>query len=76
MKKEYRQQAEKNLRLEFILTEISKDLQIKVEKEEIDKLIESVGDEKLRQKLNTPSERLIIKHNLAKRKTLDALLKM
>lgn len=76
LRKEYRDQAERSLRLELILNEISDDLKITVEKKEIDDLIQAVGDEKLKKKLNTPSERIAVRASLRKRKVIDALLKL
>jgi FKBP-type peptidyl-prolyl cis-trans isomerase (trigger factor) len=76
LKGEYRNQADKNLRLELILNEIAGDLKIKVEDAEIDKLISSVGDQKLRDNLKKPQEKVNIRASLRKRKVLDALLKM
>jgi len=62
------------LKLELILNEIAQDLKIQVSDQEIDSLIQSVGDEKLRESLKTPSERSGIRSTLRKRKVLDTLL--
>jgi len=74
LRSEYTQQAERTLKLELILNEIAQDLKIQVSDQEIDSLIQSVGDEKLQESLKTPSERSGIRSTLRKRKVLDTLL--
>ena len=74
LRSEYSQQSERTLKLELILNEIAQDLKIQVSDQEIDSLIQSVGDEKLRESLKTPSERSGIRATLRKRKVLDTLL--
>ncbi len=76
LRKNYRQQAEEELKLELILNEIGNTLGIAVGDEEIAELIKAVGDEKLQDRLKTPNQRSIIAANLRKRKIIDALLKM
>lgn len=76
IRKEYKDQAERNVRLELILNEIAQDMEIKIEKSEIDKLVESVGDPKLKEKLDTPTERNAVRISLRKRKVLDNLMKL
>lgn len=76
LRQEYRQQAERNLKLELILNEIAIDLKIKVDENEINQLIQTVKDEKLRKNLSKPPERANIAVSLRKRKTLDALIRM
>lgn len=73
LREDYKKQAKETLKLEFILQKIVADRKIKVEKEEIDKMIQAVPNEKLRQKLNTPLQRAYIASILAKRKVLDYL---
>lgn len=73
---EYRGRAEEELKLELILNEIGNDLGITVKGDEIDQLINAVGDEKLRDRLKTPEQRPSIAVSLRKRKIIDALLKM
>ena len=77
LKKEYRQQAERSLRLEFILNEISQDLKITVFEEEVDQLINSLGDENIKENLRKSSvDRASIRESIRKRKTTDELLKL
>lgn len=76
LRADYKKTAEDTLTMEFILAAIMKDRQIKVEKEEIDKMIKAAPDEKIRKQLNTPEQRAYIAHILAKRKTIDFLLSL
>lgn len=69
----FRNQANKTLQLEFILQAIVVDRKIKIEKEEIDKMIKAAPDKKIQEKLNTPTEKAYIASILAKRKVLDFL---
>lgn len=74
LRTEYQKQAEEMIKLEWILGKISTDQKTKVEETEIDKMIDSVPEEKTRQALRTPGQRLYIKNIIAKRKTIDSLL--
>ncbi len=77
LRKEYHQEAERTLRLELILNEIANDLKTTVFEEEVDRLIDSVGDEKLKETLKSNAhERDAIRASLRKRKVTDELLKM
>ena len=69
----FRQQAEQTLKLEFILQQIVVDRKVKVEKSEIDKMINAAPDKKIQKKLDTPLERAYIASIIAKRKVLDYL---
>ena len=69
----FKQQAEQTLKLEFILQAIVVERKIKIEKEEIDKMIQATPDKKVQEKLNTPMERAYIASIIAKRKVLDYL---
>ena len=76
LRKEYRQQAERTLKLELILNEIAEDMKVSVADQEVDEMIKAVGDEKLRRSLDTPTERTAIRASLRKRKVIDNLLRM
>ncbi len=69
----FRQQSEQTLKLEFILQQIVADRKVKVEKEEIDKMINAAPDKKIQKRLDTPIERAYIASIIAKRKVLDYL---
>lgn len=68
---EYRQQAEKNLKMEFALNEIADKENITVSKEDIDNLIAKVEKREEKEKLQKDSYYLA--HLLRQQKTLDFL---
>jgi len=74
LRAEYARTAEETLRLELILQDVANDLKVTVDKKDIDKMIDSVGDSETKKKLDTPSERAGIEAMLVKRKTVDQLL--
>lgn len=76
LREEYQAQAERTLKLELILNEVAQDLNVKVSDQEVTELIKAVGNEKLKEKLDTPTERATIRASLRKRKVLDQLLRM
>lgn len=76
LKSEYNQQAERTLKLEFILNEIAQEQKVTVEDAEVQAVINAVGDEKLRKSLDNPSERTAIHANLRKRKVIESLLRL
>lgn len=69
----YRKQAAETLQMEFILQAIVQDRQIKINKEQVDKMIAAAPDEKARKRLDTPMQRAYISAILAKRQALDYL---
>ena len=73
VKAEYALTAINSLKLELILQTIAAAKKITVKDEEIDKMIAEAGDEKLKQQLNTPSERAYIGVVLKKKKAIDFL---
>lgn len=73
LRADFRQQAEQTLKLEFTLQQIVMDRKVKVEKGEIDKMIQATPDEKIRKRLDTPLERAYLASIIAKRKVLDYL---
>lgn len=76
LKKEYRQTAENTLKIELILQKIAKDKNFEVKDEEIDKMINQTGDEKIKQKLNTPQEKAYLASVLRKRQVIDYLISL
>lgn len=74
IKKTYTQQAEDNLKLEFILQEITKSENIEVTDAEIETLLKDVTDLEAKKKLQTPEETSRIKSVLRRRKTIDRLI--
>ncbi len=74
---DYEKTAQDNIKLEFVLGDIAADLKVQVPDEEIDHLINSLPDEKLKQKVqNSAEERLNVRLALIKRKTVAQLLKI
>ncbi len=73
VRQEYALTAANSLKLELILQAIAEDKKIIVKDEEIDKMINEAGDEKLKQQLNTPAERAYIGVVLKKKKAIDFL---
>jgi len=76
LRADFRQQAEQTLKLEFILQQIVTDRKVKIEKGEIDKMIQATPDEKIRKRLDTPLERAYLASIIAKRKILDYLINL
>jgi len=73
IKAEYAQTAVNSLKLELILQSIAEAKKFTVTDAEIDKMIAEAGDPKLKQQLNTPSERAYIGVVLRKKKAIDFL---
>lgn len=76
IRQEYAKQADEAIKLELVLTEVAKEQQIEVSDEEIDKLIDSTGDDKTKETLSTPSQKRLIKSTLMRRKALDNLISL
>lgn len=76
VRKDYAKQAEEAIKLELILNEVAKGQKIEVSDEEIDKLIDSTGDDKTKETLSTPSQKRLIKSALMRRKALDSLISL
>lgn len=72
LKKRFRQEIEDTYKLEFMLTEIADKEQIKVEKEDIEKLLSGINDEKERR--TAEQNAYYYASILRKQKTLDFLL--
>lgn len=76
IKAEYALSAANTLKLELILQAIADQKKITVKDEEIDKMINQAGDEKLKKQLNTPSERAYIASVLRKKQIIDFLVSL
>lgn len=73
---DYARQAEEAIKLELVLTEVAKEQKIEVSDEEIDKLIDSTGDDKTKEALSTASQKRLIRLTLMRRKALDNLISL
>ena len=71
IKSEYKEQAERNLKIEFILAEIADSEKITVAQEDIDKILKTVEKEEEKAKLQKDSYYLA--HLIRQQKTLDFL---
>lgn len=76
LRADYAKRAAEQLKIEFILAEISKKENIKVTKEELDQLIDSTSDVKLKESLKAPEARRHIELSMIKRKTVEYLLEL
>lgn len=76
LRKEYREMAERNLKDEFIISEIAKEERIKVDPKEIEDAIEAAPDEKTRENFRKDYGRRYIEDILRKRKTVEYLLRV
>lgn len=74
LRNDYATEAEKNLKLEFILSKLIIEEKIEVTDEEIKKAIEATPDEKTRIELEKPEQKAYIRAVLAKQKMIDRLL--
>ncbi len=76
LRTEYRRSAEENLKAEFLLTEISVKESVTVDDKEIADAINAVPDNKTRELLKEPDQKMYIKAVLTKSKTLEKLSEM
>lgn len=76
IREEYQKQAEYSIKIELILAAIAAREKIEVSDEEVTKMIEVTGDEKVKKSLQTPQERAYLKQILRKRKVIDKLSKL
>lgn len=74
LKGEYRQMAEKNIKLEFLLLNVARQEEIKVEESEISATIEATPDQKSRQDLAKAENRVYLESILLKNKVVQKLL--
>jgi len=73
LKKEWKPQAEKSVKLEFALSEVAKSENIMITDEDINKVLSTVSDEKMRQELEKPEQKVYIKYSLQRDKTIQRL---
>lgn len=76
IREEYAKTAQKTLHADFAITEISFKEDLKVTDEEVEKSINDVPDEKTRELLSSPEQRMYVKAILTKAKTLEKLAEM
>ncbi len=76
LKTEYQVIAKDSLKIELILQKIADERKIKIEDKEIQAMIDASGDEKIKQQLNTPSEKAYLNSILRKRKVIDYLISL
>jgi len=76
LRKEYQQTAERNIKDEFIVSEIAQEEGIGVEDKEVDEAIAAAPDEKTRKAFSEEGGRQYIENILRKRKTIEFLLKV
>lgn len=74
LKSEYKQSAEKTLKLEFLLASIGQAEAISVSDEEINETIQAAPDDETRKNLANPESRAYIKSILFKNKTIQKLM--
>jgi len=75
LKENYEKIAEQNIKAELVLNELITVEKIEVTEEEIDKAIEEVEDENMREQLNNPVQRVYIRTILEKQKLIEHLTK-
>lgn len=74
LKSEYEKVAEQNLKAEFVLGHLVVEEKVEVEDKEIEEMISAVGDEKTKERLQDPMQRLYIKTILQKNKLISKLI--
>jgi FKBP-type peptidyl-prolyl cis-trans isomerase (trigger factor) len=74
LRKDYDLSSEKNIKAEFVLSQLILDEKIEVTDKEIDDMIGAVGDKALGEKMNSPMEKLYIKTILQKNKLIQKLV--
>jgi len=75
MQKEYHEIAERNLKDEFILNQISQEEKISASEKEITDAIEAAPDDKTRERLQEQRGKAYLEDVLRKRKTIEYLIK-
>lgn len=74
LRSEYELQAKNSISLDFILTKVAQEQKIEIKDAEVDSAIEAAAsDAKIKERLNTPEQRRVIKGVLARRAALDSL---
>ncbi len=75
LKKNYNQVAEQNIKAELVLNELIIQEKIVASEEEVDKAIAEIQDEKIREQLNNPVQKVYIKTVLEKQKLIEYIIK-
>ena len=73
---EYKENAEKTIKSDFLITEVAKEEGIDVTEEDIEKTINVIPDEESRKQFENPEQRMYIKAVMLKAKTLENLVQM
>jgi len=73
LKREYRQQAQETLKLEFILSAIADEQKIKVSDEEVEKMVQALPTEESKKEFQKPEQKAYLRHLLRKRHVIDSL---
>lgn len=76
LREEYRETAEKNLKDEFTVSEITQKENIEISSKEVDEAVAAAPDEKARKAFKEGSGRQYITNILRQRKTIEYLLKL
>lgn len=74
LRQEYQKKAEETLKLEFILNSIANEQNLQAEDKEIEAFIKAAPDQKTKEALNLPAQKLYLSSILRKRKAIDFLL--
>lgn len=73
LKEEYQKEAEKLLKLEFILLAIADQEKIQVEEKEIEGIIKAIPQKEIQKEFQTPEQKLYLQNLLIKQKVIDSL---
>lgn len=76
IREDYATQAERSLKLEFILSEISTKEGLKIDEKEIQAVIDNTPDEKQKELLSTPEQKYYIESTLLKNKVARMLIEI
>lgn len=76
LKREWRPQSEKNVRMELGLAEIARGEKVDITDQELQAEIDKIQDARVKQQFDAPEPRLQLRHALRQTKTLDLLKKL
>ncbi len=76
LKAQYAEEARRAIAIEAALNEVAKSEGLKVEDEEIKKLVEASGDEKIKQNLQAPEQQEALRGMLGRRKAFEYIAKL
>lgn len=76
LKREWRPQAEKNVRMELGLSEIARSENVQISDEDLQSEIDKIQDARIKKQFESQEPRLQLKHALRQTKTLDLLKKL